>query len=236
MILALVFALIGYFVIAHDAELENLRTGTTDPHTFSFTPTGTPRGIILYIEHATSSTDHVVSVTYGGVAMTRIVRATDTATEPGAAEIWFLGENVPSGTQTVSIDLSSATTDDFQIVCWSVTATADTEVIFSASINENAANPTANMLKGGREGLSYCGMYGGGAAPGGTLAAGNTLGPTEDQTAFYSQTCRETTMDNADHTIGWSTLSTDDLAFVAITVSEIIPRHAAINHQNPALV
>jgi len=207
---------------------ESVRTATTDPYTFNYTPDATPRAIALSITHGTSSTDHVLTVTYGGDSMSEIVRATDTATEAGASELWFLGTSIPTGTQTISVDLASATTDDIQFVVWSLTAAADCEVIDSDEINENAANPTVTLQKGGREGFCVCSMYGGGAAPGGTLAAGNTLGPTEDHTAFYSQTCYETTIDTADHTIGWSTLGTDDLAFVAMCIAEIVPPAAPI--------
>jgi len=207
--------------VAFDAEVENVRIGTSDPWTWTHTPAGTPRAVIVSIVHGTSSTDHVVSVTYGAVAMTRIVRATDTATEPGAAELWFLGAGIPSGAQTVSVDLASATTDDLQGVSTTLTAADNTKVIDFDSISENAANPTVTLQKGDRTGISLCAMYGGGGAPGGTLATGNTLGPTEDLGAFYAQTCRETTVDSADHTIGWSTLTSDDLAFVALCVSEV---------------
>jgi len=209
--------------LVFDTEVESVRTGTTDPMTWTHTPVGTPNAIVVAFTHGTSSTDHVVSVTYGGQAMTRIVRATDTATEPGAAELWFLGQNLPAGAQTVSADLATATTDDIQGVSWSLRGQGNAEVIDFDSISENAADPTRTLQKNNREGWCVCAMYGGGAAPGGTLAAGNTLGPTEDLTAFYAQTCRETTITNTDHTIGWSTLASDDLAFVALAVVEITP-------------
>lgn len=208
--------------IAFDAVVESVRTGTEDPYTWTHTPVGTPRAIIVAAVHGASSTDHVSAVTYGGVSMTRIVRATDTQTEPGAAELWFLGASIPTGNQTVSADLASATTDDIQFVSWSYTAGADCEVIDSDSISENTASPTVLMSAGGREKASVCAMYGGGAAPGGTLATGNTLGPTEDLGAFMAQTCYETTPDNADHTIGWSNLASDDLAFVALAFAEVV--------------
>jgi len=208
--------------VAWDAtHTESIRTDTSDPYTFAYTPTGTPRAIILGIVHGVSSTDHVVTVTYGGVSMTEVIRATDTATEPGAAEIWFLGSAIPTGTQTISVDLASATTDDIHFVVASMTAAADTEVIDSDGIAENAANPTVTLQKAGRTAGCWAIMYGGGAAPGGTLATGCTLDHTHDLTAFYSQACYETTIGTGDFTIGWSTLGTDDLAFVAVAVSEV---------------
>lgn len=206
--------------VARVASAENIRTGTTDPHTFSYAG-GTPEGIAIAIMHGISGTALASSVSYGGVPLALVVEATDTATEPGNAQIWFLGSGVPTGTQTVSIDLTSASTTDIHTVVWELSGADDLEVIDSDEINDNAANPTVTLQAGGRSKIGLCAMYGGGAAPGGTLAAGNTLDHTHDHGAFYSQTCYETTVDNADHTIGWSTLGTDDLAFVAVAISEV---------------
>ena len=96
---------------------EAIRTGTQDPFTWTHVQSGpAPNAIIVSAVHGTSSTDHVVSVTYGGIPMVRQVRQTDTAGEPGAAELWFLGAGIPSGNQTVSVDLATATTDDIHFV------------------------------------------------------------------------------------------------------------------------
>ena len=208
--------------VALVATVESVRTVTTDPGTFSYAG-GTPEGIVVAVVHGVTATRHAQTVTYGGVALALIVEAADTATEPGNASLWFLGAGIPSGTQTVSVDLDSATGDDIHFVVWELSGGADLEVIDSDELNNNAANPTVTLQSGGRTKISLCAMYGGGAAPGGTLATGNTIGHTHDLGAFYSQTCSETTVDNANHTTGWSTLGTDDLALVAIAVSEKEP-------------
>ncbi len=137
--------------------------------------------------------------------------------------MWFLGSGIPTGLQTISAALTSGTTDDIFSFSGAVTAATDTEVIDFDSINEDAANPTVTLNKAGRTGISFALMYGGGAAPGGTLAAGNSAARSADLGNFYGQACYETTVDSADHTIGWSTLTSDDLAFVAICVSEVLP-------------
>jgi len=208
--------------VAYDAVASITRTLIDNPMIWTHTPVGTPRAVVAAFVHGTSSTDHVLTVTYGGVAMTEIVRATDTVTEPGAAELWFLGAGIPTGAQTISAALSIATTDDIHGISFSLTALTNTEVVSSGSINEDAANPTITLAKNGRVAWGTAAMYGGAAAPGGTLATGNTLGPTSDLGAFYSQTCRETTPDATNRAIGWSTLAADDLAFVALNVSEIV--------------
>jgi len=203
------------------------RTDTSDPYNMAVTVPANCRGIIVGLSHGTSSTDHVVSVVFDGVTFTRVIRATDTVTEPGDAILYFgakIGGTFTSGAGTIVIQLATGTTDDIHINVWyrGSDTSADLEVIDSEGISENAANPTVTLTKGGRSGSCVCQMYGGGAAPGGTLATGNTLDGNVDHTAFYSQACHETTIDTADHTIGWSTLSTDDLAFVACCVAEVV--------------
>lgn len=219
--------------VARAGSAESERLLTTDPWTFDYTPAGTPRGIVVAVVHGATATRHAQSVTYGGVSLALIVEAADTANEPGNASLWFLGSSIPTGTQTISVDLDSATADDIHFVVWELSGSRDLEVIDFDELNENAANPTVTLQSGGRVKISICAMYGGGAAPGGTLATGNTLDHTFDIAAFYSQTCYETTVDNADHTIGWSTLGTDDLALVAIAVAEVNATQSAAGGITP---
>lgn len=213
--------------VAFDVGNGSLRIDTSDPYTFNHTgraeASGGIQGVVVAAMHGVTATNHVVGITYGGVALSKIVEATDTATEPGCASLWFVGSGLSGkgGLQTVSADLSSATGDDIHFHVWSLTGIGDIFVIDSDEINENAANPTNTLQSGGKTKFCMAAMYGGGAAPGGTLATGNSIGSTRDLGAFYSQTCHETTVDNADHTIGWSTLATDDLAFVSIAVSDV---------------
>lgn len=211
--------------VARVASAESIRTATTDPYTFSYAG-GTPQGIAIAVVHGVSGTALVTSVSYGGVPLDLIVEAADTTTEPGNAQIWFLGSGVPAGTQTVSADLTSASGTDVHFVVWELSGADDLEIVDSDLINDNVANPTVTLSASGRNKISLCAMYGGGAAPGGTLATGNTLDHTHDLGAFYSQTCYETTVSNANHTIGWSSLGTDDVALVAIAVSEVVAPQA----------
>lgn len=198
---------------------ESVRTGTTDPHTFNVTPLGLPRGIAVSAIHGTSSTDHVVSVTYGGVAMTRVQRNTDTSTEPGAAEWWFLGSGIPTGTQTVSVDLSSATTDDIQFVCVVLWAKGDMECIATGGVNEDAANPSVTLTYRGKTAIALGALYGGGAAPSSFTPNANTSAVlTEDLGAFYAYTMVQTTPGTSDFAIG-GTASIDDVAFSAIALA-----------------
>lgn len=206
---------------ARVTSIESIRTGTQDPYTFVHNG-GTPQGILVAVVSGLGTSIHV-ALDYGGVNLANIISASDTVTETGRASFWFAGSGIPTGTQTLTADLTSAVTDDVHYVLWELSGGADLEVIDSDLLEENQANPVVTLNKGGRSALCVAAMYGGGAAPGGTLAAGNTLDHTHDLGAFYSQTCYETTVDTADHAIGWSTLASDDLAFVAVAIAEVIP-------------
>lgn len=203
-----------------NATTENLRTGTTSPQTFSHAGAASGvNGVLLAIVHGTSATDHVSAASYGGVAMTRVQRNTDSATEPGAAEWWFLGAGVPQGTQTVSYT-PGATTDDIHAVCITLLADGDLAVVDSDGVNDNVANPSVTLQYNGRTCMAFGALYGGGAAPTDfTPNANCTTVIDEDLGAFYSEIIRQTTAGSTDFAIG-GTSGTDDVAFAAVAVSE----------------
>jgi hypothetical protein len=207
--------------IAFDAASEFERTGTTDPQTWTHTPTGTPRGVAVAIVHGTSTTDHVSTVTYGGVALTEVVRATDATTELGAAEWWYVGSGIPTGAQTVSVDLASATGDDIHFVCITFTAGANTEVVDFDSVLDNVANPSVTLQYGGRTCMAVGALYGGGAAPTSFTPNGNCVTVHDvDQGNFYSEVIRQSSPGSSDFAIG-GTASSDDVAFAAMAVAEV---------------
>lgn len=196
-------------------QVESVRTGTTDPHTFNVTPQGLPCGIVVTGIHGTSATDHMSTVTYGGVSLSRVVTAQDTATEPGRADIWWLGDGIPTGTQTVSIDLTSATTDDFQFCCYVLYANGNMDVIASGIQENDVANPSIALSYRGRMGIGFGALYGGGAAPSSFTPNGSTTAlETEDLGAFYAYTMVQTTPGTSDYTVGGTAVS-DDVAFAA---------------------
>lgn len=206
--------------VAFDTATPGNRSGTTDPHTFTHTPIGTPRGVILAAVHGTESTDLIVGVTYGGVAMTRIKTATDTATEPGRVYLYFLGSGIPTGAQTVSIDLTSATTTPIDFTVMTLTASADTSIVDSDSLGENQANPSVTLSYAGLTAMSFAVLYGGGAAPSSFVPNGNCINVSNhDMGAFYSYIFRQTTPGTSDFAIGGTSVS-DDVAFAALAVTE----------------
>lgn len=204
-----------------DAATENVRTGTTSPQTFSHVGAASGvKGVVLAIVHGVSATDHVSAASYGGVAMTRIQRNTDTVSEPGAAEIWFLGASVPQGTQTVSYT-PGATTDDIHAVAITLLGAADLEVVDQDGVSENVANPSVTLQYGGRTCMAFAALYGGASVTTAFVENANcTRVHDHDLGAFYSVVCRQTTAGSADFAIG-GTATDDDVAYSAIAVSEV---------------
>lgn len=204
-----------------DAATEDVRTLTTSPQTFSHGGAASGvKGVVLAIVHGTSSTDHVSAASYGGVAMTRAQRNVDTATEPGAAELWFLGAGVPQGTQTVSYT-PGATTDDIHAVAITLLGADNLEVVDVDGIDNNVANPSVTLQYAGRTCMAFAALYGGGAD--GSAFAPNANCTTvhdHDLGAFYSEVIRQTTAGSTDFAIG-GTSGTDDVAFAAMAVSEV---------------
>jgi len=203
-----------------DVATEAVRTDTSSPFTWSHAGAASGvKGVIVAAVHGVSSTDHVSAVTYGGVALTRQQRNIDTATEPGAAELWFLGSGVPQGTQTVSVTCG-ATTDDFHFTSITLTGARDTRVIDQDGVNENVANPSVTLQYANYSSMAFAALYGGGAAPSSFAENANcTRVHDHDLGAFYSAVCRQTTVGGADFAIG-GTASTDDVAFAAIAVTD----------------
>lgn len=215
--------------ITVDATAEAIRTGTGSPTTVSVSGHASlVKGIVVALIHGTSSTDHISAVSYGGTALARIQRNVDTATEAGAAELWFLGAmpgvTVPQGTQNISYT-SGATTDD--IHCVGITLLADTlylQIASKGGIDENATNPSVALITGGWSGMAFAAMYSG-LTDISVVTAGascTAVGTGELAGNFCSRVIRQTTGGTANFTVA-ATSAADDVAFSAMMVTEFTP-------------
>ena len=194
----------------------------TDPTTVSHPATGTVRAVVVLIAHGTVSTDIVVGVTYGGVAMTRIQTNVDTATEAGRSYAYFLGKGIPQGTQTVSVDKTEGTTSIHVVAAtWTGDAAMETVVVDFDGIDQNVANPSVTLQYQGLECVAVAIQYTGAASPG-VAGANCTLLHTHDFTAFGSTAIRQTTAGSVDFAIS-VTLATDDSAYSAFAFTEASP-------------
>lgn len=210
-------------------QVESVRTDTSDPYTFNVTPQGLPCGIVVTVIHGVSSTDHVVGITYGGFALTRWQTNVDTATEPGRSDIWFLGSSsIPTGTQTVSVDLASATTDDIQVCVFVLYADGEMECIAHGGVDENVADASVTLAYKGRVGMAFGAFYGGGAAPSSFTPNANCVTLfEEDLGAFYAEVICQQTPGSADFAIG-GTVASDDVAFAAAAFGSKHPKQRRV--------
>lgn len=125
--------------VGYDAT--SVATQGTGNLSFTHTPSGTPRGVVVLVSQGGTITDEVSGVTYGGVAMARIQFVTRTSADiPEAVYIYFLGAGVPTGAQTVVVTVSGATLK--QAVAATQTAGADCEVDTSAGVTGLLTNPS----------------------------------------------------------------------------------------------
>lgn len=210
--------------VARDTFLESATFTTTTPHTFTFTPVGTPRAILLGITCGSVNDEIDGAVTYGGVAMTRQGFVTSLAgDEDGSAWLYFLGASIPTGAQTVSISHTGVAAVKWAIG-QSMTAAADTEIIVSGTVATNTANPSVALDTGATESLRSAILYSGANQPGDAVVLtgmeANTAAMSHDFGNFTSFFGMQTTAATGSFTIGW-TAALNDAAMIAVAVQEI---------------
>src|SRR3990172_851536 len=152
--------------VAHDSATESATWSTTpDPFTFNHVPVGTPKAVLVFIYHGAVSTDLITSVSYGGVAMTRIASALDTTGEPGRSYVYFLGAGIPTGTQSVSIDHTATSTVKIA-TCVTATANSNTDIAVFNTAQGDQSNPQISLNSSADDTLRYCAIYYGLSGPG----------------------------------------------------------------------
>jgi len=160
--------------IAYDAK--STKAGSSNL-TWTHTPVGTPKAIIVCVGTAQAS-DVVTSVTYGGEAMTEITGSPRIRTgEASSCYAYFLGANIPTGAQTVVVTKGSTLAG---AICISLTATVDTTEIVATDDSIDSAsleNPSSEMsLAGATCWAAECFMPGQDAVASITPTAGWTSG------------------------------------------------------------
>ena len=213
-----------------DAATIRHRTSTTDPETWTHTPVGTPRAVVVVVNGYNLSTDEVTAVSYGGVALTEAVQSADAdGGEPANSQIWFLGSGIPTGPQTVSVDFASATTTDFQIAALTYTADGDCDVVGTNEINGDTATPAVTVTDddSGRESAGVVGLVSGNPSASEVLAGNlelksgqlhvNVKASDGTDTQWIA---RRSHPDASDWACGWTSgAGADDAALTAILLA-----------------
>lgn len=210
---------ISLATVAVDVSSENV--GNVDPVSYSHAGGVSPEGVLVFVNtRATLTTDMVSSVTYGGSALTRVRGDNDTVGATGWSYIYFLGESVPTGTQTVVVDYTGTPSVNFYVATVTLDGAANLEVIDHDGVAEDQANPQVTLSFGGREAMSFCMLYSG-VATVPTSFADQTRVQDHDYGAATAAVDRLTTAGTADDTMGFTQVS-DDVAFSAAAISEVV--------------
>jgi len=182
--------------------------------------TSTPRGVGVFIVVPIATTTVVSAVTYGGIALSQVATARDTAGEVGTTEFWYLGSNVPTGTQAFNVLLDASTTSGKWGVGFTVSASFDT-VISQFAVEENNQALAEHTLSTVNVGVLLAGTYYGGSTP--PAAGSNSTTVFDiDYGAYAARVVRETTETLGKRTVGFSAAA-DDVAAVYVAIEEVIP-------------
>jgi hypothetical protein len=217
--------------VAHSAASESHTgaTGSANQAAFSWThtQTGTPQGVVVFVSTFVSNADLITSVTYGGVALTRLAGglALDNAGETGRLDTFFLGSGLGTGNQTITVNRTNNATVMYAAAA-TVTAGANTAVPTQTIVllqgDGTLAAQTVNDTSPGQNSVRYAGCYSGLNAPP-TAGTGSTLLNSIDIGNYGSALVRETTAGQGARSIGF-TGATDDRAAVHLAIRELVPR------------
>lgn len=195
---------------------------TTDRKTVSVTPVGTPRGVIVFetAANANVSDNLATAITYGGVSMTKVADTLPSTVEWLGTTAWFLGSDIPTGTQNVT--RTTVASDPLNIMSVVVlTADADTEVNdFFVITSDSQENPSNTLALSGISSFVVQAASSGVATVGGMTPFSNWTSRREsDNGSSCSLVYTYDTVATTDVTVGYTQVA-DDVALVAIAIKE----------------
>lgn len=204
--------------VAYDASSEG---GAS----FTHTPVGTPRGIWVGIAVNNEAADSITAVTYGGVTMTETSNSpllNADLNEQAVVYSYFLGSSIPTGAQTVAITSSAGTV---WAACVSVTASADTEIVTTNTINLDAVTGTQSdtiALSSRTCFVTQVAWSGGDANTACTALSGWTLRNDRDYTNQTAYHYTYDTIGSSDVTFGVVHNVTNGISIIAAAISEVV--------------
>lgn len=216
--------------VSHDASSESdaASTGSASVAQFSWSHAGAASGVrgILVFTFVNANADDAISVTYGGLTLSPVSggRALATSAEPGDCKAWFLGANVPQGTQTVVV-FRNNTANVLYAVAITVLAGADTEV-FDVCLTQGSSTQAA-VEEGVNNGSNISAVRYAGINSG--LATHPAAGANSTELQFFPatpgtrsiSTVRETTTGTGARYVGFSGAA-DDNATVYLCLREVV--------------
>lgn len=161
-------------------------------------------------------------MTYGGTALTAVPGglAVDSSGEQGNCKAYFLGSSVPTGAKTVAVTSSNSGAEHF---AWAITVTSvgDTAATGVVLLQGDGTLSEQSVDDGspGAPSLRYAAGFTGLSSPP-SVGANSTLLDSVDQGTLGVAVCRETTSGQGSRSVGFSSGTTDDRAFVHLAVKE----------------
>jgi hypothetical protein len=191
---------------------------------WTHTPSGTPRAVLVFVNVGTHTAGGVTGVTYGGTTMTQV---SGSPVHHAVAEVlrstaWVLLSSVPTGAQSVAVD--NNLDDDWSGFCVTVTSGGnDCGVVDSdGTINSGSvADPSITLALTGE--TCFCAI-----APASGQNAVTGIAPLSGWTADFEDdlggqvTALYTydTISTADVTAGW-TQTAEDAVAMAVAIAEV---------------
>jgi len=188
---------------------------------WTHTPAGTPKAVIVLIAQNVGTTNEISNVTYGSLSLTKVAGPVcDTSGEPGCVYAYFGGSSIPTGNQTVTVNVSGSSTKRAGSI--TLTGSGSTYVVtYDASITSDAKNPTITLNLNNQTSFVAEVFHSGQNDPANiTPFSGWTARLEHD---YGSQTAGWYTYDTVNSTnvsAGW-TQNSEDAAMIALAVSEI---------------
>lgn len=211
--------------ITYDAASRNTAADNTTPSTGDFnwthSPSGTPKGVVVVVVQEGSG-DSIAGVTYGGISMLRVRSDVRTTTEAGRVYIYFLGQDIPTGDQTVAVDTTSVldrtgycgtVTADGEITTVDVVNGADAGIIADPSLTLNYTDSLADWV-------AFYGLFTGAAAPASTSESGTDHLFGNDMGADSCMFAKKEGTGGNSTTVGY-TLASDDVCHSGIVIKEV---------------
>lgn len=212
--------------IAHNSTLF-LGNGTGNLSAL-YTPPSTPRGVLVGVVQDSGTTNELTSVTYGAAAMAPVALSPlvhANGTEDGVVYYYFLGSSIPTGAQTVTVNVNGTGSVKAARV-WTVTAAADTEVVDTKTLDSaSTATPSVTLVTpAGVETYIVAALHTGESA-GGNVDA--DVGYTEENVFdFGVAVCqfvrRSAIATGGNITVGWTlTAGAEEAGVLAVAIREV---------------
>lgn len=213
--------------VAFDAVTQS-NFGAVSPYSFNHTPVGTPKGVVVFVTRQAETvasfpaTPLVSAITYGGVALGRVVRATWIGSEDAETDCWFLGAGIPTGVQAVSISNDGSNVENAYVFAFTLTAAADTEVGDFDSLAIGSTTAASVTLTTAINALRLaCTMSGRPTIGNLTALAGFTNKSTADPGVYTFYTEAEDAVASGAVVTGWLADGADDICLTALAVQEL---------------